>query len=170
MSGASGLASLPALAVLPMPHAASWPAILLSAAIHIAYNLTLVAAYRHGDLRVRSIRSQRGASPLLVTLGALLLAGERPNASVALGIALVSCGIIGLARGWTRGGSRDGLAIALATGGLIAAYTLTDGIGGRASGSPSAYAAWLFALDAIPMPLVYWCVRGWTAPLVDSRV
>ncbi len=166
MTTASGLVSVPALAVLPAPAVASWPAILISAAIHIAYNLFLVAAYRYGDLgQVYPIA--RGTSPLLVTLGALVVAGETPGLSAILGIGLVSCGIIGLARGWSPDTPRKGLPIALITGGLIAAYTVTDGIGGRASGAPTSYAAWLFATDALPMPLLYWFARGWRTPLFD---
>jgi drug/metabolite transporter (DMT)-like permease len=36
-------------------------------------------------------------------------------------------------------------------GGLIAAYTLLDGVGARVSGSAHAYAAWLFLLTGIPL-------------------
>jgi drug/metabolite transporter (DMT)-like permease len=158
MSVASGLVPLPMLLVLPAPDAASWPAILISAVIHIAYNLFLVAAYRHGDLgQVYPVA--RGASPLLVTLGALVLAGEHPDFLRLLGIALVSFGIISLAHGWNAGGPRKGLPVALATGVLIAGYTVTDGLGGRLSGAPISYAAWLFVIDAIPMPLIYWATR-----------
>ncbi|WP_158811359.1 EamA family transporter [Beijerinckia sp. L45] len=158
MSTASGAACVPALALLPMPAAASWPAILVSAALHIAYNLFLVAAYQYGDLgQVYPVA--RGASPLLVTLGALLLAGEHPDTLMLLGIALVSFGIVSLAHGWNAGGPRKGLVVALTTGVLIACYTVTDGLGGRLSGAPVSYAAWLFVIDALPMPLIYWATR-----------
>ena len=166
MSLASGLAALPALLVLPLPAAAAWPALLLSAVIHVAYNLFLVLAYRHGDLgQVYPIA--RGSSPLLITLAAGLVAGERPGAAAFAGIVLVSAGIASLSRGWSAGASRTGMLAALATGVLIAAYSVADGIGGRLSGAPQAYAAWLFVIDALPMPLIFWAVRGWRAPLVD---
>ena len=168
MSVASSVACVPAAAYLPLPSSASWPAILISAAIHVAYNLFLVHAYAHGDLgQVYPIA--RGSSPLLVTLGAALLAGETPSAPALAGIALVSLGIFSLARGWTQGVSRSGMRAALATGVSIAAYTVTDGLGARLSQNPASYAAWLFILEGVPMPIVYWAVKGWRAPLLDMR-
>lgn len=165
MTAAASLACLPALLRLPIPLRACWPEVLLSSALHVGYNLFLVAAYRHGDLgQVYPIA--RGSSPLLVTLGAALVAGEQPGVLTVGGIVLVSVGILSLARGWT-GASRTGIATAVATGAFIAAYSVTDGIGGRLSGNPIAYSAWLFALDGMPMVIVFLAVRGWRAPLVD---
>lgn len=43
----------------------------------------------------------------------------------------------------------------------IAAYTIADGLGGRAAGDPIAYAVWLFFLDAWPtIAVVVWLRRG----------
>lgn len=47
----SVVAGLGAL-LLPTPRVASWGCIALSAALHVVYNLLLVACYRHGDLGV----------------------------------------------------------------------------------------------------------------------
>ena len=166
MSVASGAVSIPFLFVLPFPDKASWPAIAISATIHVAYNLFLVAAYRHGELgEVYPVA--RGASPLLVAVGALWLADERPHPLTLAGILFVSLGIMSLVRGWTGAHSRAGLLAALVTGCLIAAYTVTDGVGGRAAGAPDAYAAWLFAIDCLPMPLIYWAARRQGPPLLD---
>jgi drug/metabolite transporter (DMT)-like permease len=166
MSLASGAAALPVLPFVPLPAAAAWPALAVSAVVHVAYNLFLVLAYRHGDLgQVYPIA--RGSSPLLITLAAALIAGERPGPATLAGIVLISGGIASLSRGWAAAASRRGLLAALATGVLIAAYSVADGIGGRLSGAPHAYAAWLFVLDALPMPVIYWAVRGRRAPLID---
>ncbi|HEY5718892.1 MAG TPA: EamA family transporter, partial [Gammaproteobacteria bacterium] len=43
---------------------------------------------------------------------------------------------------------RHTVRFALANAGVIAAYTLVDGIGARLSGQPFAYTAWLFVLTA----------------------
>src|SRR5258708_7087330 len=137
MTTASSLAALPATLLLPLPAAASWPYILLSAGLHVGYNLFLVRAYRHGEL-IQVYPIARGSSPLLVTLGAAIFAGERLSLLALSGIVLVSLGIISLARG--RGSARPmSLATALATGGFIACYTVTDGIGARLAGHPQAY-------------------------------
>jgi len=158
MSLASGVVSVPAVLVLALPAAPSWPYILLSAALHVGYNLFLVSAYRHGELgQVYPVA--RGSSPLLVTLGAALFAGERLGLPALLGVTFVSLGIISLARG--KGSARPvSIGTALATGIFIAGYTVTDGIGARLSGDPQAYSAWLFLLDGLPMPLIYLLRRG----------
>ena len=167
MSLTSGLLSLPVLLVLPMPAAAAWPALILSAALHLAYNLFLVAAYRYGDLgQVYPIA--RGASPLLITLAAWGLADEKPDTPMLIGILLVSAGIASLARGWSSSDARKGLPVAVATGVLIAGYSVTDGIGGRLSGDPVSYAAWLFVIDGVPLPVIYRTLRGRSARLIDA--
>ena len=69
--------SLPALAALPflpIPAAAAWPYLIVSALVHYLYYAFLVAAYRHGDLSL-TYPIARGSAPLLVALGAWLLAG-----------------------------------------------------------------------------------------------
>ncbi len=74
--------AVPVVFLVPMPAAAAWLPILLSAAIHVAYNLTLLRAYAHGDLgQVYPIA--RGSSPLLVTLGAAAGSGRVAAANSA---------------------------------------------------------------------------------------
>jgi drug/metabolite transporter (DMT)-like permease len=163
MSLMSGVLGAAAAIFLPAPAASSWPFIALSASLQIAYCLALVRAYRHGLLgEIYPIA--RGASPLLVTLGAWLLAGERLPPVALAGIALVSAGIVGIAFGRARLDGRSLLA-ALATGLLIAAYTVTDGLGSRLSGAAPSYAAWLFLAQGLPMPLVYFAIRRAFPPL-----
>jgi drug/metabolite transporter (DMT)-like permease len=76
-----------------------------------------------------------------------------------MGIACVSIGVISLSRGKDRADPMA-VAIAVATGSLIAGYTLIDGIGARLSHNSSAYTAWLFVCQGAPMPLIYMAVRG----------
>jgi drug/metabolite transporter (DMT)-like permease len=96
----------------------------------------------------------RGSSPLLVTLGALALAHERPAAPAVIGVILVSGGIIGMAFGRNRPNGAATLT-ALGAGAMIACYTLSDGLGARASGAPVAYTCWMFLLQGALMPFVY---------------
>ncbi len=166
MTAAASLAALPALVVLPGLPSQVWSLVALSCALHIGYNLLLVGAYAQGDLgQVYPVA--RGSSPLLVTLGAAAVIGERPGVPALLGIALVSAGIVSLARGW-GGASKRGLLTAFATGGFIAAYTVVDGLAGRVSGQPISYAAWLFAVDGVVMVAVFLGWRGWRAPLLSA--
>jgi drug/metabolite transporter (DMT)-like permease len=151
MSIASSLVAIPGILLLPPPAAASWPYIAVSAVLQVGYSLFLVQAYRMGEFsQVYPIA--RGSAPLLVTLGAAILAGERPSLVSLLGIALVCGGIISLAR---RGGVRMRAVVpALATGAFIASYGVCDGIGSRLSGSALAYAAWIFLLYGASLPLI----------------
>jgi multidrug transporter EmrE-like cation transporter len=79
-----------------MPARASWGCVILSALFHVGYNLFLVRTYRVGDLG-QTYPIARGSSPLLVSLGAALFAGELPDPIAMAGVLLVSGGIISLA-------------------------------------------------------------------------
>ncbi|PNA06867.1 MULTISPECIES: DMT family transporter [unclassified Pseudomonas] len=137
--------------VAPAPR--SWGYALLSALLHVGYNLFLVRSYRVGDLgQIYPI--SRGSSPALITLGAALFAGETITPGELLGIALVSGGIISLAFRERRL-SVPSLPYALGTGCFIAAYSVVDGIGARLSGAPLAYTVWMSALWGVLMPVVY---------------
>ncbi len=155
MGVATSLTCAAVLPFLPMPHRASWPYLIGSAVLHIGYNLLLIRAYRSGEFG-SAYPIARGSSPLLVTLGAAAAAGEAPSAHGIAGIVLVSGGIISLAfRGHRL--PEAGIFYALGTGVIIAAYSVTDGIGGRLSGAPAAYTLWmclLWGLTAVPIYLV----------------
>ncbi|NUU00655.1 EamA family transporter [Herbaspirillum robiniae] len=154
VAGASSIAAL----FLAPPASASWGYAALSAVLHVGYNLFLVRSYRVGDLG-QTYPIARGCSPILVTAGASLFAGERVGSAALLGIALVSGGIIALAfRG--RKLQVPSLPYALGTGCFIAAYSVADGIGVRLSEAPMAYTAWMSAMWGLLMPAVYIGLRG----------
>lgn len=158
MSFAMTAVAIPFAAVLPLPPAAAWPYLVLSAALQVGYSLFLVAAYRTGELgQVYPV--VRGSVPLLVALGGFAFAGERLSAWPATGIALVAVGIASLALG--RGGATAAsLPLALATGLLIAAYATVDGLGVRVAGDPAAYAAWICLIYGVLLPAIFVAVRG----------
>ncbi|CAM3503410.1 EamA family transporter [Rouxiella silvae] len=140
------------------PAKASWKYAVLSAMLHVGYNLFLVRSYKAGDLG-QTYPISRGSSPILITLAAAIFAGESVRVSALLGIALVSGGIISLAfKG--RKLAVPSLPYALGTGCFIAAYSVADGIGVRLSGDPMAYTVWMSALWGVLMPPVYIFLRG----------
>ncbi|EIC85686.1 DMT family transporter [Serratia sp. M24T3] len=141
-----------------LPATASWRYGLLSAALHVGYNLFLVRSYKTGDLG-QTYPISRGSSPLLITLAAAIFAGEKIGTSALFGVALVSCGIISLAFKGRRF-AVPSLPYALGTGCFIAAYSVTDGIGVRLSGDAMAYTVWMCALWGVFMPPVYIALRG----------
>lgn len=153
MTIGAGIGAIPLVLLLPLPLAASWPYILLSAILHTGYNLFLIRAYRIGDFG-QSYPIARGSSPMLVSIGAALFVGEQMSIYTWLGVALVSMGIISLAHVKDRRHLAGPLA-AFTTGAFIAAYTVTDGIGARAAGNALAYSGWLFVLDSFPLALIF---------------
>ena len=145
-----------------------WPAagyVVASGAIHLCYNALLVRMYRSGDLG-ETYPVARGTSPALIALGGSVLAGEWMGPLGILGIGLVCSGIFMLAAA-RAGGSRAGLHLsnlpyALATGVSIAAYSVVDGLGVRASGNWIAYTGGIFVFF-LAMPLWVLVRRGQSA-------
>jgi drug/metabolite transporter (DMT)-like permease len=159
MGVATSLACALLLPFLPLPARPSWPFITGSALLHVGYNAFLIRAYRNGEFGATYPRA-RGSSPLLVTLGAAVAAGEWPHLSGVIGILLVSAGIISLAfRG--RHLQETGILYAIGTGLFIAAYSVTDGMGGRLSGQPVSYTLWMCLLwGATALPIFVLRRRG----------
>jgi drug/metabolite transporter (DMT)-like permease len=153
--------------VLPLPARASWGCVLLSALLHIGYNLFLVRTYRSGDLG-QTYPIARGASPVLVSLGAAVFAGELPDPISMAGVLLVSGGIVSLAFHGRRLDPHS-LLYALGTGCFIGAYSVTDGVGGRLSGAPVAYTVWMSLIYCAAMPLIYAAIRDWRSLIRAPR-
>ena len=152
----AGLVTAPFMLVVDVPAPAVWPYIVASMALHIAYYVALVGAYRAGDLS-HGYPIMRGIAPLIVSLCAVAWLGEAPRLMVWLGVLLICGGVLSLGFiGFRWRESRVSLGWALANAGIIASYTLVDAAGVRASGKPEVYVVWLFTLDALPFTvLVY---------------
>jgi drug/metabolite transporter (DMT)-like permease len=104
--------------------------IALSSVLHLCYSLCLQWGYQAADLSV-VYPIARGTGPLLSSLAAFMLLGERPSAFGVLGIICVVGGILLIASGGNLrrfanpqalSGVRWGFFIGL----FIAAYTVTD--------------------------------------------
>jgi drug/metabolite transporter (DMT)-like permease len=149
-SGMCGLVTIP---FVGMPDSAAWKFAVASLIVHWAYYVTLAHAYRTGDLSF-AYPLMRGSAPLLVALLGIVFVQELPTPQVALGIVLISLGIVSIA--FARRGRHTPAAAgwALANAVIIAAYTLVDGAGARASGNPLAYVSWLTFLESFPF--LFW--------------
>lgn len=155
-----------ALSFFPAPNPASWPAIGFSTLFHYLYYLSLNQAYRFGDLsQVYPIA--RGLAPVLVALGGMVFGGELLTFQSLLGVLVTSLGIASLALFQSHAVKENpqGLFWALGTGAIIAGYTVADGVGVRASGSPFGYIAWLFFLE---FPIVIFALYRRRGRLVTS--
>jgi drug/metabolite transporter (DMT)-like permease len=99
-----------------------------SAVLQLAYFLALLRGYRLGDLSL-VYPLARGTGPLIATIGAIVLFGERPSPLALGGMLLVVSGafVLSASPSAFAGGDRFGaLTYGLTTGLLIGAYTLWD--------------------------------------------
>ncbi len=162
MSTCVGVLALLCIPFVPFPVGTAWVCIALSSLLHVAYNLLLLQNYRISDFS-SAYPIARGISPMLVTFGAFLLMHQRPNVFAICGVTMISAGIVFLSTGKAKAGSRATIS-ALATGAIIAAYTVTDGMGIQRSRSTLSYTAWVFA-SYLLMPLVLLLLRAPVRPI-----
>jgi drug/metabolite transporter (DMT)-like permease len=93
-----------------------------SGVLHLVYFVLLQRGYAVGDLSV-VYPLARGTGPILAVVGAIAILGERPGAVAIAGGVIVALGIFGLARGRR---TAEAVVYAVATGAVIAVYTLWD--------------------------------------------
>ena len=140
--------------VAGLPPVGSWPFIVGSAALHVAYNLLLVTSYQLGDFS-QMYPLARGTSPLLVALASVLLLGHDLPVTVLVGILAISGGLIALVFVGGRPGRGDlpALSAAVLTGVMIAGYTVVDGVGVQQT-PLLAYIGWMFFLQGPPIAVL----------------
>jgi drug/metabolite transporter (DMT)-like permease len=157
MSFATTAAAIPLAVLLPLPSMRCWTYLGVSALLQVAYSILLAYAYQYGELgQVYPI--VRGSVPLLVTVGAFLLANQRLSGTAVVGISLISLGIASLAVGKGRPESRA-LGLAIATALFVASYVTADAVGVRLAGNPIAYMAWVFLMYGALMPAAFVLLR-----------
>ena len=169
--------ALALLPFVPLPDPAAWKFVAASSVIHFAYYITLAHAYRTGDLSF-AYPLMRGSAPLIVTVLGIVFLGELPTLHVAIGILLICAGIVSIAFVRRERHAPAATAWALANAAIIAAYTLVDGSGARASGNAIAYVTWLIFLEGLPFlawiawrgrrPALAYLQRGWRRGLLGG--
>ncbi|MEV6395731.1 DMT family transporter [Streptomyces sp. NPDC051907] len=139
----------------PLPAGGAWPALIVSALVHVGYQALLMRSFTLGDFG-QMYPIARGTAPLAVTVLATVFVGERLSGWQLTGVVFASAGLVGVALWGIRGsGARPhwpALLAAVATGLSIAAYTVIDGVGVRASGTALGYIAWLMILEGLAIP------------------
>lgn len=155
--GGAALIALAALPFLPVPAPASWPYLGVSAVLQVAYLALLVRVYRTVDMSL-AYPLMRGCAPLTVALVSHFLLGEAVPTLAWLGVGTICLGILAMTLGARGSLHAAGLAAALTNATIIAAYTLIDGTGARASGAPTSYTLWLSLLTGLAM--VIWTIRA----------
>lgn len=169
MSIAFTIAGAGTLVFTGMPRRDAVVFAVVSAIIHIGYDLALLQSYRLGAFG-HAYPIARGTSPILVGLGAWFFAGERLDAWATAGVLTVAAGLISIVfiSGRLRREDLPATVAAILTGCAIASYSLVDGIGVRHAHNPAGYAALLFVLQGPPL-LAIALVRRWGDPAWTSR-
>lgn len=152
MATLSALLAVPILPFLPAMHPDAYPWLAISTAIHVVYFLLVANSYRLADMS-RTYPLMRGTAPLLVALVGLVFLGERLSEFAWAGILVICTGILSMVVG-RMGGQGKGIGLAALNSVVICGYTLVDGAGVRASGSPIAYTLWLALTSVVPL-LIY---------------
>ena len=143
-----------ALLIVPWPEAHMWPIFAGAVLIHIGYKILQAMAYTKGAYTV-VYPVVRGTGPLFTVIGAWLIFGELFTPVQWAGVAVLLCGIYGLAVYNLRTLTLDretmplALGLAVATGLFVALYTTYDAYGIRAAADPFTFLAWFFFLDGM---------------------
>lgn len=152
LTGCGAVMALLLLPWLAQPAAASWPYLGASVGLQVVYFILVARVYHLADMS-QTYPIMRGTAPLLVALVSVGFLHEHLPPLALLGIGLICLGILAMA--FSRRAVRPtpsqrlGLLLALLNAGVIAAYTLVDGLGVRRSGAPAAYTLWLFLLTGL---------------------
>lgn len=156
--------ALPVLWLVGLPAPASLPFIAASVVIHVGYYVALVGAYQHGELGL-TYPIMRGFAPLLVALASGSLLGESPSPVAWAGVIGITTGVamVGLAHPGEALHHRKALVYAFVNAGIIALYTVVDGLGVRteaaSGGNALRYVLLLFVLNGVTYPLLVWWQR-----------
>ena len=149
---------------VPLPSPASWPYLIASIIIHVAYFGLVVLTYRDAELSF-AYPIMRGTAPAFSAILAALLLHESPAQLGWMGVFLISCGVVILSLDSWRVGSlkRSSLFLVLLNAGVIVMYTLVDGVGVRLSGNAVSYIGWTFFLPIMFIFLVL--LIRWRGPV-----
>jgi drug/metabolite transporter (DMT)-like permease len=142
----------------------------LSAGLHVAYLLLLMASYQVADLS-RAYPLSRGTGVALTAIASIVLPRSPLGVDVIVGTGLVVLGLIGVTLAGPRltvANDARGIAAALGTGVAIAGYTVVDGLSVSGGAPVVAYAGWLMLLQSWVVP-VYAVAKRRRALLTVSR-
>ncbi|MEP0960705.1 MAG: DMT family transporter [Roseobacter sp.] len=148
-----------ALFVVPWPEPHMWIIFVGAWAIHSLYKILQAMAYTRGAYTV-VYPVVRGTGPLFAVIGAYLIFEETFTAIQWAGIAVLLCGIFGLALYnlvflvSERETLNAALGFAVLTGLFVALYTTYDAFGIRSTANPFTFLAWFFLIDGFFMPLL----------------
>lgn len=144
-----------------LPPSAAWPYIVASAVVHTGYNLLLLASYQLGEFS-QAYPLARGTAVWVVALFSLVVLHRALETAQLVGILIISAGLISLVvlGGLPGRAELPLLGVAVATGLMIALYTVIDGVAVERMPLVS-YTGWMFLLEGVPLPIIAVLRRRW---------
>ena len=147
---------LPLILTVPFSTTNIWLYIFATTFLHGLYRYSVVKSYEYGDLSfVYPIA--RGGSVLLVGLISILILGVNINLTGTMGIVLICLGLFMISFLTAKKFNRSAFMIAITTAGLIASYTILDGVAVRKSENAFTFIYWMLLLNGIPMLIYAFC-------------
>lgn len=150
---------------VPLPHLTAWPYLVAGTLLHLVYQITLMAAYRWGDLS-HVYPLARGTAPLVVTLVSVTWLHKALSPLELLAIALIVVGLFSQIRFRRDAAAYKAVLLSLFTGLVIAGYTLIDGLGARVAGTGPGFYAVLALANGLLM--AFW--MAWQKPGLVGQV
>ena len=151
-----------ALFVVPWPSAELVQILVAVYFIHLLYEWLQSQSFHLGAFTV-VYPIARGTGPLITACFAMFAFGEFLEPSQWVGLLLLSGSIASLAlvnirdkqkEGISARGLQAAIAVALATGVMIAVYTTVDAHGIRVAGNPFTFLAWFFFIGGFGFPFI----------------
>lgn len=157
------LAAAPvALFVVPWPSRELGMFLMLVFVVHLAYEWLQASAFHRGAFTV-VYPIARGTGPVVTAIFAIFVFSEQLRAGQWLGLLVLSGGIVSLALANLAQKRKEGMplrdlqtaiGIAMATGFMIAVYTIVDAYGVRLADDPFTFIAWFFFIGGFGFPVV----------------
>jgi drug/metabolite transporter (DMT)-like permease len=151
IDGFSSLLVLPAAFFVPLPTNA-WFWLSMSWLIHGLYTFALIKSFEKSDMSV-AYPIARGLAPTLSAVGAVAIFHEGMSVHIAVGVALIACGVILI--GMSHRFKKTDLLWAILTGSCIAGYTVIDAQGVRAAPTAASYIVWIFLMLGLGVGAVF---------------
>ena len=155
------------LAYVGVPVSSSWPYVIVSAVLHLGYQVFLLNAYRFGEL-TQIYPVARGASPLLITLFTMMVVPGVLQTREIIGVIMISGAIMiyGILQYRARSISFTGIILAVITGFFIASYSIVDAEGTRIAQSAISY----YGASTTANAVLFAIYLLWFQPSVFRRI
>jgi len=153
------LMTLPiALFIVPWPTPWIWILLGISYLIHILYEYLQASAFSKGDFTI-VYPIARGTGPLAAMLMALVVFQERFTlwqwiGGIALSASIIGLALVNIRRAKHLPNLNSAILTAIATGVMVAVYTMIDAYGIREAVNPFTFIVWFFTLGGIGFPLI----------------